>query len=212
MESIKKDESGRAFLLSYIELQKSELLNLQNQLNRYAEDFSHLLAASNDQTGTSSSPSTPRRKTSVDAAGHDMARFCAKLARRSGCDEAYCEQLEEAAESVLHVAQASPLVNKHVSSMAIEIVMFRGKWFNGKGSVMGVGGDAIPLSARIFCLAEYIYSLMQCDLPGASRQSVSQQELALLLTKFRGRIFDPSLVDLVLEMASNEMPLLGSHA
>lgn len=208
MDAIKKDDSGRAFLLSYIEFQKNELLNLQVQLNRYAQDFSSLLAASSDQSGASGSPSSPRQKLPE----HEMVRFCVNLARRAGCDDEYCGQFGEAVAAVLHVAKAGSPVNRQVSSMAIEIVMFRGKWFNGKGSVMGVHGDAIPLSARIFCLAEYIHSLMQCDLPGAARQAVSQTELALLLTKFKGRIFDPGLVDLVLAMAENELPKCGSCA
>jgi len=44
-----RDTSGRSFLLSYIELQKSELLAMQCQLERYASDFRYLLAASDMQ-------------------------------------------------------------------------------------------------------------------------------------------------------------------
>jgi putative nucleotidyltransferase with HDIG domain len=78
-----------------------------------------------------------------------------------------------------------------VSSVA-PIVHAHQEKYNGKGYPNGLQGSEIPLAARILTVVD-AYDAMIDDRP--YRQSRSHEEAIAELYRYRGRQFDPSVVD-----------------
>lgn len=199
----KRDTSGRSFLLSYIELQKNELFAMQRQLERYANDFRCLLAADDMKIPLPSSQTMTWNNVCrnsiefVDAVGD----HCLKIARLLGQSEKYCRNLSDAAHAILTIQHGvRPMHEDRVSVLALEISLYKTKWFNGKGMPYGVEGAQIPLASRIFNLAEYAASLTEASLADEKHTPLSQHELAELLRPIRGEIFDPTVIDALFKL------------
>jgi hypothetical protein len=198
-----RDTSGRSFLLSYIELQKNELLSMQRQLERYADDFRYLLAAGDVRTPSPSSQTMTWNnvcRNSIEFV-NAVGDHCLQVARLLGQSEKYCRNLSEAAHAILTIQHgARPMHEDRISVLALEISLYKSKWFNGKGMPFGVEGQQIPLASRIFNLAEYAASLTEASLANEKHTPLTRQELAELLHPIRGEIFDPSVIDALLNL------------
>jgi len=204
-----RDTSGRSFLLSYIDFQKEELRLLQEQLERYAEDFQSLLAA-DDTPVEARRVSQQIRLAQTHCSNYErlVGQICMKLARHAGCDEMHSVKLAEAAQAVLSMkAGARYEATEQISIMALEIVMYRSKWFNGQCLPAGVSGQAIPLASRIFNLAEYAASFIETCHPSLDHSPLSQKELAELLTLSSGKIFDPRLIEAIKHILSEDLAI-----
>ncbi len=66
------------------------------------------------------------------------------------------------------------------------------EWWNGQGYPLGLVGDDIPLECRILSIAD-AYDAMTSDRP--YRKAMSSEEALKELERFKGRQFDPMLVD-----------------
>lgn len=198
-----KDISGRAFLLSYIEFQQEQLQATQQQLERFANDFSFLLSADD----SSSSSKVVWRNSCLETGRciEQIPELCLKIARHIGQSPAYCEDLAEAARAFLAIRHGTRVEHTElISVLALEIGLFRREFFNGKGTPYNISGKDIPLASRIFSLAEYAASITAaCSDEGKAQHEV-HKALGELLQVSYGKIFDPDLVDALLAIMEEE--------
>ena len=75
---------------------------------------------------------------------------------------------------------------------ALPIVRHHHERFDGKGYPDGLSGDAIPLGARIFCIADTL-DAMTADRP--YRAALSMPDAIEEVHRCRGTQFDPAVVD-----------------
>lgn len=201
-----KDTSGRAFLLSYIEFQQEQLQATQQQLERFAKDFSCLLSADDGKDAVSSFSKAVWQNNCGDAEhyGEKIAMLCLKIASHIGQTAAYCEDLAEAARAfvvIQHGARAEHV--ERVSVLALEISLFHRVWFNGKGSPYKMAGKSIPLASRIFALSEYAASITEASIR-LGRSDQTRESLSELLHLSRGTMFDADLVDALYAVVAAE--------
>lgn len=193
-----KDTSGRGFLLAYIELQKEQIQAAQQQLERFANDFSYLLAADNEQSAFSSASKVVWQNDFFESGRciDHVPGLCLKIASRTGQSAEYCENLANAARAFISIHHGTRVEHTElVSVLALEIGLFRREFFNGKGTPYNIAGKDIPLAARVFALAEYATSITAaCNDEGKSNHEGCKSLNELLRLSY-GKIFDPELVD-----------------
>lgn len=196
-----RDTTGRSFLLSYIELQKNELQTMQRQLERYAEDFHYLLAASDTRPPTSAPIEWRSVCTNSIEFVDAISSCCMRIARQLGQNERYCQSLFDAAHAILKVQHGARAEHDdRISVLSLEISLFKSKWFNGKGMPSNIKEQDIPLASRIFNLAEYAISLTTPCMADDKHTPLTQSELGELLKPIRGEIFDPQVIDALLQI------------
>ncbi|HWR39647.1 MAG TPA: GAF domain-containing protein [Patescibacteria group bacterium] len=71
------------------------------------------------------------------------------------------------------------------------------EWWDGRGYPLGIRGDDIPLECRILALAD-AYDAMTSDRP--YRKAVSREEAIVELRQYAGTQFDPTLVEIFIEV------------
>jgi hypothetical protein len=84
---------------------------------------------------------------------------------------------------------------------AREIICHHHEWFDGSGYPNGIGGDRIPLGARILAVAD-AFQAMTSDRP--YRPALSYQEAIAELEAGKGTQFDPVIVDTFLTILEEE--------
>ena len=84
---------------------------------------------------------------------------------------------------------------------ALEIPYYHHERWDGSGYPFGLKGQEIPLTARIFMLAD-VWDALRSDRP--YRKSVPPDEVVTYLVTNRGILFDPVIVDAFLEMLHDE--------
>lgn len=92
---------------------------------------------------------------------------------------------------------------------ACELVRSHHEKFDGTGYPRGLAGDAIPLGARIFAVAD-AFDAMTTDRP--YRRAMSLTEAARRITEARSTHFDPSVVDAFLNVPFTEWTHLAERA
>ena len=83
---------------------------------------------------------------------------------------------------------------------AIQVVGGHHEKFNGGGYPAGTRGSDIPISARIFAIAD-VFDALTSERP--YKKAFSFEESLELIAKDRGSHFDPALVDAFLEIATS---------
>ena len=199
MPDTHRDNSGRPFLLAYIDLLKSEKASLQQQLDRYAEDFRALLTADDAPArfrAARPAPETskPRRYTRAYIAA--VSGLCQQIAARLGQSAGYQTALAEAVRTALTARRDE----KHAASEAVQQMALEIALFCGPGAMPGAAGSDLPLASRIFALAEYAASLTEALYPDQAVAPLAHAELADLLRHESGRLFDRELVDVLLQL------------
>ncbi|MFB1031875.1 MAG: HD-GYP domain-containing protein, partial [Thauera sp.] len=146
----------------------------------------------------------------------------AYLARLLGKPEAWCRDIELAApmhdigkigipDSILkkpggltaqerEIMQTHPLIGAQilgntdvpVLAMAAEIALGHHERWDGTGYPRGLAGDAIPESARIVAVIDFIDAL---TMDRCYRKALSDAETLTMLQATRGSHFDPAIVD-----------------
>ncbi len=86
-------------------------------------------------------------------------------------------------------------------SRSLDVVRFHHERFDGKGYPIGLGGNEIPLLARIFAVAD-AYDAMTNDRP--YRRAMTGDEALTEIRRNRGSQFDPAVVDALLELPDAE--------
>lgn len=85
---------------------------------------------------------------------------------------------------------------------AAEIVHAHHERYDGKGYPRGLKGDAIPLGARLFMVAD-VYDALTSERPYKS--PLSFEEAAAEITKYKGTQFDPDVVATFVAISSEEL-------
>lgn len=199
MPQAQHDTSGRAFLLAYIDLLKDENAALQRQLDRYAEDLKSLLTTDAPAALHRCVPlrdllTAKARRYAPDYI-EAVAGLCQRMAERSGQSPHYCAELTIAAREVLDIQQGVKQHNTDANQMALEIALFNRIGANHEGD-----GADIPLASRIFALAEYTALLTKALYPDLKIEPLQHAELVELLQAGSGRLFDPELVTVLLQL------------
>ncbi|MBL7183600.1 MAG: HD-GYP domain-containing protein [Anaerolineae bacterium] len=84
---------------------------------------------------------------------------------------------------------------------ARDIIRYHHEWFDGSGYPSGIGGDRIPLGARILAVAD-AFEAMTSDRP--YRSALSYQAAVAELEAGKGTQFDPVIVDTFLTILEEE--------
>lgn len=82
---------------------------------------------------------------------------------------------------------------------AMDVVGHHHEKFDGTGYPSGLAGEAIPINARIFAIADVFDALTSAR---PYKAALSMEAAILTMQPDRGRHFDPALFDLFLDMAS----------
>jgi len=93
--------------------------------------------------------------------------------------------------------------------MARQIAMGHHEQWDGKGYPRGVGGDAIPLAARIVAVAD-IYDALSSKRP--YKEAFSHEKCVEIIREEAGRKLDPNLVDIWLSMESDFRNIAGKFS
>ncbi|HCB15283.1 MAG TPA: hypothetical protein DEP36_17190 [Gammaproteobacteria bacterium] len=80
--------------------------------------------------------------------------------------------------------------------IAIQLVMSHHERWDGLGYPHGLKGDEIPLSARIMALAD-VYDALRSE--RCYKKSFSHEESCMIITREKGKQFDPDIVDAFLK-------------
>lgn len=107
--------------------------------------------------------------------------------------------IEERALMETHSAKSAELVSNvsQLKDLVAPIRHHHENW-DGSGYPDGVAGEAIPLAARIIMIADTI-DAMTTDRP--YRKALGPEDVRQELQKWRGKQFDPAIVDVLLESA-----------
>ncbi|MBO4498245.1 MAG: diguanylate cyclase [Lachnospiraceae bacterium] len=93
------------------------------------------------------------------------------------------------------------LADMTVIRKAAEVAETHHERYDGKGYPNGLSGRSIPIEARIIAIAD-AFDSMTTD--RAFRKKLTREEVLNEFTKGRGTQFDPELVDIALELLSND--------
>jgi HD-GYP domain-containing protein (c-di-GMP phosphodiesterase class II) len=86
-----------------------------------------------------------------------------------------------------------PLIDDDV---VLDGVAWHHEWWDGTGYPDGLVGEEIPLAARIIAVADVIDAMAHRR---AFRDALPWPDIVAYLREYRGRRFDPQLIDLVFE-------------
>lgn len=100
-----------------------------------------------------------------------------------------------------HVVQSINII-KHIPNLidTVPVVISHHERYDGKGYPRGINGENIPVLGRIICIAD-AFDAMTTDRP--YRKGLTLEQAVYELKKNAGTQFDPTLVDLFIEMASS---------
>ncbi len=85
---------------------------------------------------------------------------------------------------------------------ALPVILHHHERYSGDGYPDGIKGDAIPLEARIICIADS-YDAMTSDRP--YRKGMSHELAISEIIKFKGIQFDPAIVDSFLSIDKSQL-------
>ena len=91
-----------------------------------------------------------------------------------------------------HLISALP----HLQGVAPEVIVHHYERWDGTGYPWGIAGDAIPLAARIFAVAD-AFDALTSDRP--YRRAVSEEDALAEIRRHSGTQFDPAVVRALLE-------------
>jgi HD-GYP domain-containing protein (c-di-GMP phosphodiesterase class II) len=105
--------------------------------------------------------------------------------------------LEEYQEMKKHPAIGASIVQQvPILEYAVPIILYHHERFDGKGYPECIGGDVVPLNARIVMIADAIDSMMHAR---PYRNRLPMEKVVSELEENAGTQFDPGLVDLILK-------------
>ena len=94
----------------------------------------------------------------------------------------------------------------HLQGVAREVIVHHHERWDGTGYPWGVAGEAIPLAARIFAVAD-AFDALTSDRP--YRRAVSEEDALAEIRRHSGTQFDPVVVDALLRV--DRMPGLAQE-
>lgn len=100
-----------------------------------------------------------------------------------------------------HVTQSINII-KHIPNLidTVPVVISHHERFDGTGYPRGIQGENIPVLGRVICIAD-AFDAMTTDRP--YRKGLSLEQAIYELKKNSGTQFDPSLVEVFIQMAQN---------
>ena len=85
-------------------------------------------------------------------------------------------------------------------TMAVEMATYHHEWWNGKGYPYGVGGDDIPLCARIMAVADVFDALIS---KRCYKDAMPLEKAFAIIREESGTHFEPEIVDAFLAVAND---------
>jgi len=108
---------------------------------------------------------------------------------------------DEFAEMKTHVSHGGDIVRQtEWLADAAEVVKYHHEKFDGSGYLTGLGGEDIPVIARIFAIADVFDALTSAR---PYKQPLSLERSVEILLEGRGTHFDPKLLDAFLAIAAS---------
>ncbi len=100
-----------------------------------------------------------------------------------------------------HVVQSINII-KHIPNLidTVPVVISHHERYDGNGYPRGIKGESIPILGRVICIADS-FDAMTTDRP--YRKGLSLEQAIYELRKNSGTQFDPELVDIFINMATN---------
>jgi len=130
---------------------------------------------------------------------HDIGKLAVDeriLFKKGSLDDKEFEEMKKhpglSAEMIKSVSFLSPI---------LPIVVSHHENFDGSGYPRGVGGEDIPLEARILSIAD-MYEALTTDRP--YRKAFSREEAIEIMEDSKGWKLDPKLTDVFLEMVRGD--------
>lgn len=96
-----------------------------------------------------------------------------------------------------HTINGAYIMSTYPHSMAREIALFHHEHWDGNGYPYNLSGDMIPLSARIVAIAD-VYDALRMQ--RSYKAAFDHQKARDIIAEKKGTHFDPSLVDVFLEI------------
>jgi len=117
--------------------------------------------------------------------------------------EAEFEEMKKHAELGYRIAESSPDI-MHIS----ELIFKHHEWWDGSGYPFGLKGEEIPLQCRILSVVD-AYDAMTNNRP--YRNAMSCEAAVKELRRFSGVQFDPSVVEMLIEILASPEALPPMH-
>ncbi len=99
-----------------------------------------------------------------------------------------------------HTINGAYIMSTYPHPMAREIALFHHEHWDGNGYPYNLAGDMIPLSARIVAIAD-VYDALRMQ--RSYKAAFDHQKSGEIISAQKGTHFDPSLVDVFLEIRAN---------
>lgn len=100
------------------------------------------------------------------------------------------------------------LVTAHAAQEAQNIALYHHEWYDGSGYPCGLAADAIPVEARIVCLAD-VYDALTSD--RCYREAVNPPEAARMIEQQSGTHFDPTIVQVFVRTHSHFLAIRNRY-
>jgi len=116
--------------------------------------------------------------------------------------------LEETEKMRTHVTHGVDIVKNYYGlEAAVSIIQYHHEKFDGSGYPAGISGQAIPLPARIFAIADVFDALISRR---PYKEAFSLEDSLRILCSESGAHFDPELVEAFSRIATDEYQMLMS--
>ena len=132
---------------------------------------------------------------------HDMGKMAIPdeiLQKPGPLNEAEWEKMRR--HPIYAYEMLSPIAYLH---RALEIPFYHHERWDGSGYPHGLKGEDIPLVARLFAIVD-VWDALSTDRP--YRKKMPRAEVIAYLNENAGRLFDPKLVDVFMNVIEKEIP------
>jgi putative two-component system response regulator len=100
------------------------------------------------------------------------------------------------------------LVTAHAAPEAQSIALYHHEWYDGSGYPTGLSADAIPIEARIVCLAD-VYDALTSD--RCYRDAVNPSEAARMIVDDSNSHFDPTVINVFMRNHSHFLAIRNRY-
>lgn len=176
-------------MLKYLHDENHERSSSTSEMKIYLDKLSQTLNLSNED----------RSKLFLLAEIHDIGLISIPksiLNKKTPLNKSDWEEIRKHPETGFRIAKSIPETS-HIANN----ILYHQERYDGKGYPHGLKGEEIPYLNRIFSVVDVYESLRQDK---SYRNSFSHEEIIDCMLNNKGSIFDPSIVDVFLDILSKE--------